>query len=250
VLNDAAEIEVRLGATGIDALKGVATKSMADAAAAEDAHYGTLVAPGLVAVNHDHFFNFRLDLDVDGQGNSLQRDVYALETLPADSPRRSVNVYRHDLLANEGGIDTGHTTAKYRVVNAAKTNGVGNPVSYELLYANHARLQLAAEDWPTKRAGFLAHDLWVTPYDPAERYAGGDYIFASKAPGGLPVWAKQNRPVENQDIVVWANLGMHHEPRAEDMPVMPMIWHSFKLRPHNFFDRNPALDLPTNFATQ
>jgi len=22
-----------------------------------------------------------------------------------------------------------------------------------------------------------------------------------------------------------------------------MIWHSFKLRPHNFFDRNPAIDL-------
>ena len=31
---------------------------------------------------------------------------------------------------------------------------------------------------------------------------------------------------------------------------MPMIWHSFKLRPHNFFDRNPAIDLPTGFKTQ
>jgi primary-amine oxidase len=45
-------------------------------------------------------------------------------------------------------------------------------------------------------------------------------------------------------------MGMHHLPRAEDMPVMPMIWHSFKLRPHNFFDRNPAIDLRTGFATQ
>jgi Cu2+-containing amine oxidase len=24
---------------------------------------------------------------------------------------------------------------------------------------------------------------------------------------------------------------------------MPLMWHSFKLRPHNFFDRNPAIDL-------
>jgi primary-amine oxidase len=31
---------------------------------------------------------------------------------------------------------------------------------------------------------------------------------------------------------------------------LPMVWHGFKLRPHNFFDRNPALDLPTGFATQ
>ena len=36
VFNDAAEIEVRVGATGIDALKGVNTRSMADPTAAED----------------------------------------------------------------------------------------------------------------------------------------------------------------------------------------------------------------------
>ena len=43
--------------------------------------------------------------------------------------------------------------------------------------------------------------------------------------------------------MVWVNIGMHHLTRAEDLPVMPTIWHSFKLRPHNFFNRNPAIDL-------
>lgn len=188
----------------------------------------------------------------DGQENSLSQDVYEIRMLPAESPRRSVNVYEPRIPASEkeGQLDTGHVSAKYRVVNEATKNGVGNPASYELLYANHARLELAPEDWPTKRARFLEHDLWVTPYDPAERYAGGDYIFASKLGDGLARWTERDRPIRGQDIVVWANLGMHHEPRAEDMPVMPMIWHGFKLRPHNFFDRNPALDLRTGFATQ
>ena len=38
-------------------------------------------------------------------------------------------------------------------------------------------------------------------------------------------------------------MGMHHFTRAEDLPVMPTIWHSFRLRPHNLFNRNPAIDL-------
>jgi primary-amine oxidase len=250
VFNDAAEIEVRIGATGIDLLKGVASQKMSDATASEDTRYGTLVAPGLVAVYHDHYFNFRLDLDVDDPTNSISLDTYHRVTLPAASPRRSVYVVRAEMPARESAaqLQTGHGPGVFRVVNESKTNGVGNPVSYELRYANHATLILDPEDWPTRRAKFLEHDVWVTPYDRAERYAAGDYVFASRATGGLPVWTERNRSIRNQDIVVWVNLGMHHLTRAEDMPVMPMIWHSFKLRPHNFFNRNPAIDLRTEFV--
>jgi primary-amine oxidase len=46
------------------------------------------------------------------------------------------------------------------------------------------------------------------------------------------------------DVVLWHTIGMHHVVRAEDWPVMPVVWHSFELRPFDFFDRNPAIDLP------
>jgi primary-amine oxidase len=245
VFNDAAEIEVRVGATGIDALKGVNTRSMADPTAAEDTRYGTLVAPNLVAVNHDHYFNFRLDLDVDGSANSFNQDTYRPVTLPADSPRRSIYVVEPRIAASEKAaeLDTVHEPSKFRVMNESQTNEVGNAVSYEVLVANHAKLLLDADDWPAKRAGFLQHDIWVTPYAPSERYAGGEYMFQSTGSDGLPVWTAGDRPIRNQDIVVWVNMGMHHLTRAEDLPVMPTIWHSFKLRPHNFFNRNPAIDL-------
>lgn len=245
VFNDAAEIQARVGATGIDGLKGVPTRRMSDATAAVDTKYGTLVAPNLVAVNHDHYFNFRLDLDVDGPANSFTQDTYRPVTLPADSPRRSIYVVEPKIAVTETGaeLSTGHGPAKFRVVNESRTNGVGNPVSYEVLFANHATLLLDPNDWPAKRAGFLQHDLWVTPYVPAERYAGGEYMFQSTGNDGLATWAARDRPIRNQDLVVWVNMGMHHLTRAEDLPVMPTIWHSFTLRPHNFFDRNPAIDL-------
>jgi primary-amine oxidase len=245
VFNDAAEIEARVGATGIDSVKGVATRRMADATAASDTRYGTLVAPNLVAVNHDHYFNFRLDLDIDGAGNSFNQDTYRPVTLPADSPRRSLYVVEPRIAASEKAaqLTTSHGPSKFRVMNESRTNEVGNAVSYEVLVVSHAKLLLDPDDWPAKRAGFLQHDIWVTPYAPAERYAGGEYMFQSTGSDGLAAWTARDRPIRNQDIVVWVNMGMHHLTRAEDLPVMPTIWHSFKLRPHNFFNRNPAIDL-------
>ena len=61
---------------------------------------------------------------------------------------------------------------------------------------------------------------------------------------GLPDWTSEDRDIENTDIVLWYTFGMHHMVRAEDWPVMPVLWHGFEIRPFDFFDRNPALDLP------
>jgi primary-amine oxidase len=251
IFNDAAEIEVRVGSTGIDALKGVAARNMTDPSAAEDTRYGALVAPNLVAVNHDHYFNFRLDLDIDGTGNSFNHDVYRPKRLAPDSPRRSIYLVERRIAETEkaAAIDTRHGPSRLRVINESRTNRVGNPVSYEVLAVNHAQLLLDPADWPAKRARFLQHDVWVTQYEPEERHAAGHYVLASKGDDGLAVWAARDRAIRNQDLVMWVNLGMHHLTRAEDLPVMPTIWHSFKLRPHNFFDRNPAIDLRTAAAS-
>ncbi len=254
VFNHAAEIEARVGSTGIVGLKGVRAQSMRDATAAAETRTGTLVAAGLTAVQHDHYFNFRLDLDVDGPANSFQKDVYRAQTLPPSIPRRSIYTIAPEIAATEGAMQgAGHhgraaAPVKFRVINESRKNAVGNATGYDIAHANHAHLFTDPRDWPNQRAAFLQSDIWVTAHSPGERYAAGDYVFASKGVQGLPVWARQNRPVRNKDLVVWVNLGMHHLTRAEDVPVMPMVWHSFKLRPHNFFDRNPAVDLPTRFA--
>ena len=245
------ELDGRVGATGIDALKGVKARHMSDPTAAEETKYGMLVAPNIAAIHHDHHFNFRLDLDVDGPKNRFVRNYYELEKLPESHPRGHVYVIREESPVSDMHARFSCQSGKvqrFRVLSSESENRVGNPTSYEVMLQGNAEYILPESEWYSKRASFLLHDIWVTPHNPEERYAGGEFVFAGKGNDGLDAWTRQNRGVRDQDIVVWINVGMNHFTRSEDMPVMPTIWKSFTLRPFNFFDRNPALDLRTNFA--
>jgi primary-amine oxidase len=100
------------------------------------------------------------------------------------------------------------------------------------------------DDPAFSRALFANYHLWVTPYAPGERYAAGEYPNQSKPGQGLPAWTSKNRKIEDQDIVLWYTMGFHHLPSSEDWPVYSLGWHSVTIQPYNFFDRNPALDVP------
>ncbi len=94
-----------------------------------------------------------------------------------------------------------------------------------------------------KRAGFASKYLWVTPYDPNEMYCSGMYPNQNKG-DGLQYYVEKNRPIENTDIVVWHTYGHTHVCKPEDFPIMPVEYVGFSLKPNNFFDGNPAMDLP------
>jgi primary-amine oxidase len=247
-------IRVAVGSTGIAEVKSTAM-ARADAQAVTNGGgvadtgdtYGRFVDQNLIAVNHDHYFNFRLDVDVDGPVNSFVADRLVTKTLPADNPRRSIWV-REPMTARTESQGMLHMDmerpAFWRVLSTTRRNHVGYPTSYQLMPGMAINTLLTSDDYPRRRAGFIDHQLWVTSYSPQERYAAGDYPTLSTPGQGLPAWTKANRQIEQSDIVLWYTTGMHHVVRAEDWPVMPVLWHSFELRPFDFFDRNPALDLP------
>lgn len=56
--------------------------------------------------------------------------------------------------------------------------------------------------------------------------------------------AARNESVENEDVVVWNVFGLTHNPRVEDWPVMPVEVYQVGFRPSDFFERNPAIDVP------
>lgn len=232
-------ITVNVGATGMDQVKPAT-------GTAKDNDYGRLIAEKLVGVNHSHFFSFRLDMDVDGAQNALLVDKLKTTTLPADNPRRSV--WTVDAVAPQREqeamrMSPMNSPEVWRIVNPSVKNPFGWPVGYEI--EGHGAMSLMSpDDYMRKRAGFVDHTLWVTPYAPAELYAAGDYPSNSVAGQGLPEWTAANRNIANTDVVAWLTLGFHHVPRPEDWPVMPVAWHSFALRPVGFFARSPAIDIP------
>jgi primary-amine oxidase len=238
------EIEVRVGAYGIIATKGVATRNMHDPTAAADTQYGTLVAPNLVGVNHDHFMSFRVDLDVDGQDNRLVEDKFVKRTLSGNPLRRSLWQIERSVVGTEGAIETMHEPAWFRVESSSRENSLGNPTSYQLM-PGHSDLSLLDPEEPQQqRASFSGSALWVTRYKPDENFAAGTYPNQNRLVEGLPKFVADHESVANTDLVLWYTVGFHHQTRSEDYPVMPAMWHSFTLRPFNFFDRNPGLDVP------
>jgi primary-amine oxidase len=246
VFQQSGSIQVALGATGIVETKMVAERAAGTGGEAADA-YGRFVDPHVVAVNHDHYFSYRLDLDVDGTNNSLLIDRLRTEMLPEGNPRRSVWVRKPLIAQTESEAKMTirlEKPALWRVISPASKNHVNYPTSYQVMPGKTGRSLLSPDDYPRRRAGFIDHHLWTTPYDEDERYAAGDFPTLSEPGKGLPNWTQADRPIANTDIVLWYTMAMHHLVRAEDWPVMPVMWQSFEIRPFDFFEENPAMDLP------
>jgi primary-amine oxidase len=67
---------------------------------------------------------------------------------------------------------------------------------------------------------------------------------------GIPEWiADGEASIDNTDIVLWHTFGITHFPAPEDFPVMPAEPMTLLLRPRNFFDKNPALDVPPSYCS-
>ncbi|MCB1123438.1 MAG: hypothetical protein KJT03_17935, partial [Verrucomicrobiae bacterium] len=240
-------IVVKVGATGMVAVKQVAEKDAQESINGDPDAYGRLIDERVVGVNHDHYFNFRLDLDVDGTENSLSVDKLRIQRLPEDHPRKSVWTVQSHIAQTESQAMMNINLEKpalWRFTSSKRENKVGHPTSYRIKPGMSGAALFSEDDYPRLRAGFIDHHLWVTPYHPDELYAAGDFPTLSTPGMGLPAWTKADRPITDTDIVAWYTVGMHHVVRSEDWPVMPVAWHSFEIRPFDFFDKNPALDLP------
>ncbi len=101
----------------------------------------------------------------------------------------------------------------WKIDNPSVRNSVGEPVGYKLLPGDNSLPLASPAAWWRKRAGFVNHHVWVTPYRPDEQYGAGSYPNQSGGGDGLSRWTEQDRPIENSDVVLWYTFGHTHIPR-------------------------------------
>ena len=227
-------IDIRAGATGTTLNRGIAANGTDD-------RFGGTVSPNISAPNHQHFFNFRIDFDVDGPANRLVES----NTQTVSSSFGNAFSTTETALTTEQSRDINPATTRHWAIQSTTAkNAVGAPTAYEIEPDEVARAYSDPSFEPLQHAPYAQHALWVTRYKDGELFAGGDYPNMGPAGEGLPKYVSDRASVDGKDLVVWFTSAFTHHTRVEDYPVMTRETVGFSLQPDGFFDHNPALDIP------
>ncbi len=248
IFHEDGTIDLRAELTGIVGIKGVNRDS--DVPGGNDNtfggdYYGTLVAPHVEAVNHQHFMTFRVDLDVDGTENLVE------EMNTVTVPPVKENVYNNafarksSLIKNEAD---GHRSLNpssnrhWMVADAKATNSRGQMKSYMIMPGSNTLPYSGIPSGQRKMADFLESQVWVTAFKENERHPAGEYPNTRGIKDGLTSWISDDQDLVSKDVVLWYNLGVTHLVRPEDWPIMNTHTLGFSLVPFGFFESNPVVE--------
>ncbi|KAK7548665.1 putative copper amine oxidase [Phyllosticta paracitricarpa] len=235
-------IDIEARATGIVSVVNIDPGKTSD--------YGNVVNPGVLAQNHQHIFCARIDPAIDGHSNTvIQEESLPVPMNPKTNPRGNMYEIRQTPIKTSSFADAAPQNNRiFRIINSARKNGIsGKPVSYKFVPPPTQLLLADPQSTQSKRAKFAQHHVWVTKYKDNELYAGGRFTLQStKEVGGVADAVARDESVENDDVVVWSVFGLTHNPRVEDWPVMPVEILQINLRPSDFFEGNPSIDVPSN----
>jgi primary-amine oxidase len=244
ILGEDGSIEVEVNLTGLMLVYRMREDAAGSAEHAPSSH---LVAPGVFAPSHQHFFSYRLDFDVDGAipNRVLEMDTRSLRRSRRTNPEGLWFTMEERPLATESEavrLPDPAANRMWRIVNPDRKNQLGESVGYTVVPGISALPFAASSSRMRRQAGFLNAQLFVTPFRRDEQYAAGEFQNFGWRDEGLVRWTRDDRNLLDTDIVLWYTLGITHIPRPEEYPIMPVARAGFRLIPSGFFGRNPSLD--------
>jgi len=207
-------VEVR--ATGIVSVVGID--------AGKTAPWGNVVSPGALAQNHQHIFCVRVDPAIDGHANTVvQSESLQVQVDVRTNPHGNRYEVRESPITSSIGLNAKPESGRlFKMQNLDKKNPIsGKPVGYKIVPPATQLLLSDTDSIQAKRARFAQKHVWVTKYKDDELYAAGRYPLSSvEERGGVRDAASRKDDVVQKDVVVWVCLGLTHNPRVEDWPVM------------------------------
>lgn len=216
-------------------------------AVGEASQWGRVVAPGIDSHAHLHSFSYRFDMCVDGAANAVREMNFQALPVGPDNPHgnacRSLETPLASELAAKRTMSL-DTARSWKVVSTERQNRLGQPTGYRLVPGTNAMPFVDRTSSVARRAGYMFHHFWATPFAADELHAAGWYPNQNPGDNGLPEWTQADRNLEGEDVVVWYTLNYHHLPRPEDWPVQPVAYAGLHWMADGFFDENPALDVP------
>jgi primary-amine oxidase len=254
IFHEDGTIDLKAELTGIVGIKGV--NRTTDLPGGPDEtfngnYYGTLVAPHVEAVNHQHFFSFRLDLDVDGTDN-LVEEMNTVAVPPSKTnPYGNAFAKQMSLIRNEGEGQRNLNPSSNRhwmIADSRTVNALGQMKSYVIMPGSNAMPYAGTGSGPRKMADFLERQVWVTAYKENETHPAGEYPNSRAIKDGITQWTSDKEELVGKDVVLWYNLGITHIVRPEEWPIMNTHTLGFTLAPFGFFESNPIIGSKSSTA--
>lgn len=250
IFKEDGNIEIKTELNGIAHIRSVERVKDTSGSADESykgSYFGTIVEPHVEANNHQHFFVYRLDMDVDGQQNTVgEMNTVSVPKGP-ENPFGNSLVAQMSMFKNEQEAQRdakASTNRMWMVMNKNVKNKFDHTSSYMLMPS--AGITPLAEKGSSlfNRAEVLYHHFWASAYNPDEIYPAGDFPSSNQKHEGLPTWTAQNRSLVDTDLVVWYVAGVTHVVRPEEWPIMNQHTVGITLMPFGFMSRNPVLGMP------
>ena len=165
---------------------------------------------------HQHFIVARLDLDIDGEANT----VYAAESEPLpigpDNPHGlalTQRTRRCDPSARASRTTTGSASATWKVRQRRRRERPRHPGRLQARAGRRIPALIDPDSPVLRRARAIEHTLWVTPYSRGRALAVRRVPQPERRGLRAARWTARDRPIEDTDVVLWYVFGIHHVTR-------------------------------------
>ncbi|KKZ64039.1 hypothetical protein EMCG_01700 [[Emmonsia] crescens] len=214
--------------------------------------WGPRIQQGTQGSLHSHILTWKADFDIVDSANSFEisKLVVAKQSqpwFPELGVFEQIEVETSFLKKEDRLNYEPNHQAMYCVVNREKKNAWGENRGYRIVPGrSNIHLPIFNSPFSHRNSEFAKQHLAVT------RQHDNEPLANSVQNTNLP-WKPQqdfskffdDESLDQEDLVVWMNMGMHHFTRSEDVPVTlySEAYASMVLAPHNFFDRAQDGDL-------